>query len=175
MPTAKTKSKSSLLKRNIYLGLTLAFFLSLISVFVFDGYMGVYDTVRVTTTQEGEQVMEPDSWLHDDYDYRHYVWTEEGQDISFHYELENRCLSDYTANVEVAIWFGETKHSTLLSQAVTVPSFDTEEFSWTIATGTLRPGDIAANYDFEFSVVIERDGVELRIVVHVSAREVELK
>jgi hypothetical protein len=156
-------------RRNIYLYLTIAFFLALIAIFVFDGYMGVYDTVRVTTSQEGEQVMEPESWLHDDYDYRHYVWTEEGGDISFHYELENRRFSDYSADVEAAIWFGETKHSNLISQAVTVPSFDKEEFSWTIDTGTLRPSNIAESQDFEFSVVIERDGVELRIIVHVSS------
>jgi hypothetical protein len=167
MATAKTKKKPQ--RRNLYLFLTIACFLAIIAIFVFDGYMGVYDTVRVTTGQEGEQVMEPDSWLDEGYEYRHYVWTEEGQDISFHYELENRRFNTYSADVEVAIWFGETKHSDLVSQAVAIGGFDTEEFSWTIDTIALRPADIPENQDYEFSVIITRDGVERRIIVHIQS------
>jgi hypothetical protein len=167
MATAKSKKKPQ--RRNLYLFLTIACFLAIIAIFVFDGYMGVYDTVRVTTSQEGEQVMEPDSWLDDEFAYRHYVWSEEGYDISFHYELENRTLSTYSADVEVAIWFGETKHSDLVSQAVAIGSFNKEEFSWTIDTDTLRPADIPESQDYEFSVVITRDGVERRIIVHISS------
>jgi hypothetical protein len=167
MATAKSKKKPQ--RRNLYLFLTIACFLAIIAIFVFDGYMGVYDTVRVTTSQEGEQVMEPDSWLDDEFAYRHYVWSEEGYDISFHYELENRTLSTYSADVEVAIWFGETKHSDLVSQAVAIGSFNKEEFSWTIDTVALRPADIPESQDYEFSVVITRDGVERRIIVHISS------
>ncbi len=167
---ATPKRKKTPQRKNLYLALTIAFFLAIIAIFVFDGYMGVYDTVRVTTIQEGEQVMEPETWLDEGYQYHHYVWTEEGQDISFRYELDNRRFSTYSADVEVAIWFGETKHSDLISQAVTIPGFDKEEFSWTIDTGALRPDDILENIDFEFSVVIKRDGVERRIVVHVNRR-----
>jgi hypothetical protein len=167
MATPKTKKKPQ--RRNLYLFLTIACFLAIIAIFVFDGYMGVYDTVRVTTSQEGEQVMEPDSWLDDEFGYWHYVWSEEGQDISFHYELENRTFSNYSADVEVAIWFGETKHSDLVSQAVAIPGFDKEEFIWTIDTVALRPADIPETQDFEFSVIIKRDGVERRIIVHISS------
>ena len=167
MATAKSKKKPQ--RRNLYLFLTIACFLAIIAIFVFDGYMGVYDTVRVTTSQEGEQVMEPDSWLDDEFAYRHYVWSEEGYDISFHYELENRTLSTYSAGVEVAIWFGETKQDVLISQSVAIPGFDKEEFSWKIDTSTLRPTDILETKDYEFSVIIKRDGVERKIVVHVSS------
>jgi len=167
MATPTKTGKKTTQRKNLYLFLTIAFFLAIIAIFVFDGYMGVYDTVRVTTIQEGEQVMEPESWLDEGYEYRHYVWTEEGQDISFHYELDNRRFSTYSADVEAALWLGETKHSDLISQSVAIPGFDKEEFSWTIDTGTLRPEYSIETQDFEFSVIIERDGVELKIVVHV--------
>jgi hypothetical protein len=172
MPTAKNKPKTSAFKRNIYLGLTLAFFLALIAVFVFDGYMGIYDTVTVIT-QEREETIEPEYWLRDGYS--NYIWTDEGQDISFHYELENRCLSDYTADVEVAIWFGESKQSVVLTDTVAIGGFDSHEWDWVIDTATLRPADIPEPYDYEFSVIITRDGVELRTVVQVMSREVEPK
>jgi hypothetical protein len=165
MATRKTAKKTPR-RKNLYLGLTIAFFLALIAVFVFDGYMGIYETVS-TTTQERENTVEPEYWLRDDYSSS--TWTEEGQKIYFRYELDNRRFSSYSADVEVAIWFGETKHSDLISQAVAIDAFDKVELEWTIDTAELRPTDIPENYDFEFSVIITRDGVERRIIVHVSS------
>jgi hypothetical protein len=162
MATRKTTKKTAR-HRNIYLFLTIAFFLAIIAIFVFDGYMGLYDNVTITT-QEREFVIEPDDWSRA---YPQYAHADEGQDINFHYELDNRCFGTYSADVEVAIWFGEEKYSDLLSQAVAVGSFDKEELSWTVDTGALRPADIPENQDYEFSVIIKRDDVERRIIVRV--------
>jgi hypothetical protein len=167
MATRKTAKKTQ--HRNLYLFLTIAFFLAIIAIFVFDGYMGLYDTVTITT-QEREDVIEPEYWSSD---YSQYTWAEEGQNINFHYELDNRTFSTYSADIEVAVWFGETKQEVLLSQAVAIGGFDKEEFSWTVDTGPLRPADIPENQDYEFSVIIKRDGVERRIIVHVSAPPVK--
>jgi len=167
MATSKTAKKTQ--RKNLYLGLAIAFFLAIIAIFVFDGYMGVYDTVRITT-QEREDVIEPDYWLRNDGQYSsHYTWAEEGQDINFSYELDNRRFSTYSADVEVAVWFGETKHSDLISQTVAIGAFDKEESTWMIDTGLLRPADTPENQDYEFSVIIKRDGVERRIRVHVES------
>lgn len=169
MPTPKTAKKTTQ-RKNLYLFLTIAFFLAIIAIFVFDGYMGVYDTVSMTT-QEREEVIEPDYWSRD---YPQSTWTTEGQDIYFRYELDNRRFSTYSADLEVAVWFGETKQSDLISQAVAIGGFDKEELTWTVDTGMLRPADIPENRDFLFSVIIKRDGVERRIIVHVSAPPIKL-
>ena len=165
MATPKTAKKTTHHK-NLYLSLTIAFFLAIIAVFVFDGYMGIYDTVTIAT-QERDEVIEPDYWARDDFGY--YTWAEEGQNVYFSYEIDNRLFSTYTADVEAAIWFGETKHSDLISQTVAIDSFDKAELEWTLDTEELRPADTPENYDFEFSVIITRDGVERRIIVHVSS------
>ncbi len=164
MPTRRTGKKTTQ-RKNLYLFLTIAFFLAIIAIFIFDGYMGTYDTVRMTT-QEREEVIEPDYWSRD---YPPSIWTEEGQDIYFRYELDNRRFSTYSADVEAAVWFGETKHSDLISQAVAIGGFDKEELEWVVDTGLLRPTDIPENQDYEFSVIIKRDGVERRIIVHISS------
>lgn len=166
MTTRKTRKKTTTQRKNLYLFLTIAFFLAIIAIFVFDGYMGIYDTVSITT-QEREDIIEPEFWLRDDYS--QYTWAEEGQDIYFRYELDNRRFSTYSADVEAAVWFGETKHSDLISQAVAIGGFNKAELEWTIDTAALRPADIPENQDFEFSVIIKRDGVERRIIVHVSS------
>lgn len=165
MPTRKTRKKTTAQRKNLYLFLTIAFFLAIIAIFIFDGYMGIYDTVSMTT-QEREEVIEPDYWSRD---YPPSIWTEEGQDIYFSYELDNRLFSTYSADVEVAVWFGETKQSVLISQAVAIGGFDKEELEWVVDTSVLRPADIPENQDFLFSVIIKRDGVERRIIVHVSS------
>jgi hypothetical protein len=163
MPKQKTV-KNPAQRKNLYLALTVAFFLAIIAIFIFDGYMGVYDTVRITT-QEQEELIQPEYWSRD---YPQSTWTNEGQDIYFRYELDNRTFSTYSADIEVAVWFGETKLEVLLTQAVNINGFDKEELSWTVDTGTLRPADIPQNQDYEFSVIITRDGVERRIIVHIS-------
>ncbi|MBA7604408.1 hypothetical protein ES703_11528 [subsurface metagenome] len=166
MPTRRTGKKTTTQRKNLYLFLTIAFFLAIIAIFIFDGYMGIYDTVSITT-QEREDIIEPDYWLRNDYP--QYTWAEEGQDIYFRYELDNRRFSTYSTDVEAAIWFGETKHSVLISQPVAIGGFDKEELEWTVDTGMLRPPDIPENQDYEFSVIIKRDGVERRIIVTIRA------
>ena len=167
---AKRKTAKTTERKNLYLYLTIFFFLAIIAVFVFDGYMGVYDTVTIAT-QERDEVIEPDYWERDDFGY--YTWAEEGQGIHFSYEIDNRLFSTYSADIEAAIWFGETKHSELISEAVAIDSFDIIELEWTVDTGELHPADTPENRDFEFSVIITRDGVERRIIVHVSAPPVK--
>lgn len=162
---AKRKTAKKTQPKNLYLGLTIAFFLALIAIFVFDGYMGLYDTVTVTA-QERENTIEPDQWLREDYSY--YTWVEEGETLYFHYELENRRFSRYETEVEAAVWFGESKQEVLLAESVSLDAFDKEEFSWSVDPAALRPTETSADYDFEFSVIITRDEVELRTVVHAS-------
>lgn len=163
MATRKTAKKTQ--HKNLYLGLTIAFFLAIIAIFIFDGYMGLYDTVTVTA-QERENTIEPDQWLREDYSY--YTWAEEGETLYFHYELDNRRFSRYETEVEAAVWFGETKQAVLLEQSVSLGAFDKEEFSWSVDPTEFRPTETPADYDYEFSVIIKRDGAELRTVVHAS-------
>ena len=47
--------------RNLYLYLTLACFLGIILIFIFDGYMGVYDSLTVTTGEQEDQI-KADQW-----------------------------------------------------------------------------------------------------------------
>jgi hypothetical protein len=171
MPATKTKPKMSIRQRNIYLYLTVAFFLALIAIFVFDGYMGIYDTVTITTA-EREDIVEPEFWLRsDDQHGYYYTWAEEGQTVNFHYELENRCLRNYVAEVEVAVWFSDSRQNTLVSDALVVRSFDSAEWDWSLKTAALRPVEIPETQDFELSVIIKRNDVELRTIVHVASLE----
>jgi hypothetical protein len=88
-------------RRNLFLYLTLACFIGLIAIFIVDGYMGIYDTIYVTTG-EREQKIEPDFWLRQEWAWSTGVnWDEK---VFFGYEVDNRQFSAYSADIEASVW-----------------------------------------------------------------------
>jgi hypothetical protein len=150
--------------RNLYLYLTLACFLGLIAIFIFDGYIGIYDTVYVTAGEREERV-EADFWLRQD---RYWsVGVNRGEKVSFRYEVDNRQFSSYAAGVEASVWRSQEKVSDLISQPVEVGAFNKAELEWVVDTEELLPANIPPEQPYEFSVVIKREDKERRIIVYV--------
>lgn len=149
---------------NIYLYLTLACFLGLIAVFVFGGYLGVYDTIRITSG-EITQTIEPDVWRTDNpYWSTGITW---GDKATFQYEIDNRRFSDYSADVSVSIWRSQEKISDLLSRPVSLASFEKTRLEFVVDTNTLG-SDLSREQSYQFSLVIRRGELERRIILHLS-------
>ena len=90
----------------LFLYLAIACFVGIIALFVFDGYIGVYDTVHVTTG-EREQNIGPDFWQRQTsgkYSYPYDIMAIWGEPVNFRYEIANRRFSGYTATVEASVW-----------------------------------------------------------------------
>jgi len=172
MPTPKTAKKTTQ-RKNLYLFLTIAFFLAIIAIFVFDGYMGVYDTVSMTT-QEREEVIEPDYWSRD---YPQSTWTTEGQDIYFRYELDNRWLSSYAADIEISVWSANMEVSPwraqervldLVSEPIVVTPFGKSQVEGVLDTGKLELGQIPPDqdeYSVKYSVIIKHGEIERKVLL----------
>jgi len=156
-------------RKNLFLYLTLACFLGLITIFIVDGYLGVYDTIYVTTG-EREQKVEADFWLKSA-KWQENAWTTQtsrGQKVSFRYQVDNRGFSDYSTEVNVSLWRSQQKLSDLVSQPILVAPFGREEFTWQIDTDKFKvASEISPEQSFEFSVIITRGELERRIIVHV--------
>ena len=147
-----------------FLYLTLACFLGLILIFIFDGYMGVYDTVSINTG-EYEEGIEADYWLRQD---RYWsIGVAWGEKAFFRYEVDNRRFSDYTADIEVSVWHSQEKVANLLAQPMSVASFDKGQLEWVMDTAELIPGDVPPEQGYEFTVVIRRGELERSIITHV--------
>jgi len=152
------------MRRNLFLYLTLACFVSIIAIFVVDGYLGIYDTVYVTAGEQEEKA-EPDFWIRQDW-----VWTTRvnwGEKAFFRYEVDNRQFSDYTTDVEVSLWHSQEKVADLLAQPISVASFDKGQVEWVLDTAELIPGDIPPEQGYEFTIVIKRGEIERRLITHV--------
>ena len=92
--------------KNLFLYMALICFISIIAIFVIDGYLGVYDTLYVTA-EEREEEIGPDFWIEEDR-----TWSTaftSGERVFFCYEVDNRQFSKYTADIEVSLWHSQER------------------------------------------------------------------
>ena len=152
--------------RNLYLYLTLICFLGLIAIFIADGYMGIYDTIYLTTG-EREQAIDADIWLQ-----QGRLWStgvDRDEKAFFRYEIDNRRFSSYTADIEVSIWRMQEKLQTITSQPITIGSFAKEQVEWVVDSADILPADIPAEQNYEYTVVIKRGEIERRLIININS------
>ena len=153
-------------RKILYLYLTLVCFIGIIAIFIVDGYLGVYDSVHITSG-EYEQKIEADFWTRQD---RYWsTGVNRGEKVFFRYEVDNRLFSQYTADVEVSVWHGQEKVSDLVSwQQLSIPPFDKAQLEWTVDTTEIIPGDLPYDQSIQYSVMITREETERKIIVDVN-------
>ena len=152
-------------RKNIFLYLTMACFLGVIAIFTFDGYIGVYDTFIIKSGEE-EQKIEADHWLRDDMHWS--TVTSWGDKTFFTYEIANRNFSRFEADVEVTLWQSQEKVQDLVSEHVSISSFDKKQLDWTLDTTMLVAEDEALERSVQFTVIIKRGDLERRVIWHVN-------
>ena len=158
---------SSMVKKHkiLYLYLTLACFFGIIAIFILDGYIGVYDTVFVTSG-EYEEKIEADYWNRTDS-----FWStgvNQGEKTVFRYEVDNRLFSNYATDIQVSVWHGQEKVRDIISAPLSVGAFDKVELEWTVNTEEIVPEDIPAEQSYQFTVIITRAEIERKVIVHVN-------
>lgn len=162
-------------RKNLYLYLALACFLVIILIFIFDGYMGVYDTVTVNTGEYEEQI-EADQWQQDE-KYMRFpsVGVGQGGKVSFIYEVDNRWFSAYSDNVAVSAWHNNEKVLDLLSAPLSVKPFTKGRLEWVVDTAQVLPADVTLERNYQFTVMIKRGDIERSIIVNIQPAGSPLK
>ena len=148
-------------KSGLYFYLALACFLAILGIFIFDGYLGVYDTLFITTGDYTQKI-DPGSWSED-----YPAWgrsTTYGESLNFRYEIENRRFSGYQEEVVVSLAQGEEKGKELLYQEIEIDPFATKEISWVLDTSELEPASPQVGYR-EYVIIITRGEVERRVMI----------
>ena len=153
---------------NIFLFLALACFLGIVLIFVFDGYIGVYDSFKINNGEYPQEI-EPDYWLRQD-DYRGFVSVQWDGKADFEYEIDNRRFLGYSAALEVSAWRDEMKLADIISEEVSLDSFTKYRTFWVLDTSLLLPGDISPDQGYQFTLLVKRGDVERRIIVGVSGQ-----
>jgi len=152
------------MRRNLFLYLTLACFVGIMAIFIVDGYIGVYDTIYVPAG-EREQKIEADEWSQwEQWGRAEIGW---GEKALFRYEVDNRQFSSYTADIEVSVWHSREKLRDILSQPMSIATFDKGKLEWVIDTAELLPATIPPEQGYEFTIIIKRGAIERKIILYV--------
>ena len=171
-------------RRNLFLYLTLICFFGLIAIFIVDGYMGVYDTVYITTGEQSWKV-EADVWQRQYPTYApgprpdepmpveggkgvYLMPANREEKVSFRYEVDNRLFSTYKADIEASVWHSQQKVRDLISQPMSISAFDKGESEWVIDNTEILPKDIPPEQSYQYTVIIKRGEIERRIVVSIN-------
>ncbi len=151
------------MRKNLFLYLTLACFFGLIAIFVVDGYLGVYDTLYVTSGEHEEKI-EADFWLRQEWSWETGVnW---GEKVFLQYEVANHQFSGYSADIEASVWRGQEKVSDLGTQSVSIGPFASAEVEWLVDTAELLPNPPEQYYPY--SILIKRGEIERKIIVSIN-------
>ena len=154
-------------KRSLYLYLAIACFIGIIAIFIVDGYLGIYDTIYMTTGEQ-EMIVEPEYWQSRYPGARkayYYMGANWGDKVFFRYELNNRRFSSYSASIGASVWKENEKVLDLfLSEDKLIKPFDKAMVKWTLDPQKLQ-SDGFYGKPTEYTVKIERNGVEWRIIV----------
>lgn len=150
-------------KRNLYLYLAIACFIGIIAIFVFDGYLGIYDTIYITTGEQ-ETIVEPEYWLvwHPGEPEAYYIGADEAEKVFFRYEVDNRRFSSYSTSIQASVWKENEKILDLFSQDKLIKPFDKAMVEWTLDSEKLPSHGFGLE---EYTVKIERKGAERKIIV----------
>ncbi|MFC2001638.1 hypothetical protein ACFLUZ_03935 [Chloroflexota bacterium] len=159
-------------RRNLFLYLTLVCFFGLIAIFIVDGYMGIYDTLYITASEQ-EQKIEADVWLRQDRAWSTGVNRDEK--ALFRYEVDNRQFSSYIANIEVSVWHSQEKVRALLPQPISIAAFDKGQLEWIIDTAELLPTDLPPKQGYQYTVIIKRGEIERKIILYINPSPYPLK
>ena len=152
--------------KNLFLYLTLACFLGIILIFVFDGYMGVYDTLVMDNGQFPQRI-EADQWSQERYGYLASVGVERGNQVDFTYTVENHRFSQYTADVEVSFLHNKELIADIITAQLSAASFGEGELKWALDSANLVPADYPAEQSYNVNVVIKRGEIEREIIVNI--------
>jgi len=148
--------------KRLFLYLAIACFAGLVSIFIVDGYMGIYDTINATVGEREEEIRA--SYWEDKDDYSLYE-DSSAEKISFTYRIDNNQLSEYSTRIEASVWQENEKVIDLFSQDISVARFDEVTVEWILARGDLGDTYPEANESINYTVRINRGDVERRIIV----------
>jgi hypothetical protein len=152
----------------IYLLLTIACFLGIILIFVFDGYIGIYDSLLIDNGQY-PQTIASDQWRQqEEFGYPPSVSMERDRNMNLTFTVENHHFSAYNADVSISLWDGINKVADLTSGDITALAFGKAEITAAFNPSQYIPAGYPTEQNYNLSLVINRGGVERKVMVYIN-------
>src|SRR3972149_3696929 len=151
-----TKGKQT--GRNVYLYLALACFLGIVLIFLFDGYLGVYDSLKA---DNGNYVQEipTEQWQNPGrFGPSFSMGIDEAGYLNFTYRVDNRRFTGYSEPVVVTATDTAGATTELLRENLTAGAFGQGEVTWTIRGSDVVPAGAAPTLTFHVRLTIQPGG-----------------
>jgi hypothetical protein len=163
---------------SLYLFLALACFVGIILIFVFDGYMGVYDTLAMDNGQF-QQTVEGDQWARQEkYGGFVSVPVERGGRIDFTYTVENHRFTEYSADIKITLWQNKAQIGDIgfiPDEPLIIPAFNKKELTWSITPDYIIPADYPAEQSYNVNMEIKRGDIVRQVNVNIYASQTAAK
>ncbi|HTY81856.1 MAG TPA: hypothetical protein VMB24_03655 [Dehalococcoidales bacterium] len=118
---------------NIFLILALLCFLGIVAIFIFDGYIGVYDTLAVNNGQY-TQTVTPDQWGQPErYGGSFNAGIPGNGSATFTYTMENHRFNKYNSRLDATLVYNEQIVLNLFGRDISIPAFGKQSFEWTLS------------------------------------------
>jgi hypothetical protein len=152
----------------IYLLLTIACFAGIILIFVFDGYMGIYDTLLIDDGRFPQPIGSEQWRQQDEFGYPPSVSLERERSVNLTYTVENHHFSAYSVDVSISLWDGAKKVADLASGRLSAPAFGKAEIAAVVDAGQYIPAGYPTEQSYNLALVINRGGVERKVQVYIN-------
>jgi hypothetical protein len=154
--------------RNLYLYLALACFLGIVLIFLFDGYLGLYDSLKADNgnylqTVPTEQWQSPDR-----FGGPFSLSIDQNGYLTFTYGVDNRQFAGYSAPVVVTLTDATGATTEVTRQTLTAGAFGHGEVTWTLRGTDLVPADAAPETAAMYTLSIQRGEVARTITLYVN-------
>jgi hypothetical protein len=154
--------------KTLYLLLALACFLGIIVIFIFDGYLGVYDTLRIDNGQFPQTITTEQWQQQEEFGYPPSVSVDRDRSVNLTYTVENHRFSAYSADVRVSLFYGVDKVGDVTAGRVESRAFGSGEFTFVVNAGDFLPADYPTDQSYNLNMLIERGDVERRVMVYIN-------
>jgi hypothetical protein len=165
-------------RHNLFLYLALACFLGIILIFIFDGYIGVYDRL-VMDNGRYPQTIEYEQWEQSDrFSGILSVSIERDGRIDFTYTVENHRFSEYTADVAISLWHNQAQIGDIHfipDEPLIIPAFDKKELAWSIEATDIIPAGYPVEQNYIVNVKINRGDIVREASVYIQASPTIIK
>ncbi len=153
--------------KNLYLYLALACFLGIVLIFFFDGYVGVYDSLKADNGTYIQEVSAEQWQSTDRYAGPFSMSIDASGSLAFTYRVDNRRFTGYSAPVTVTLTDGTGQTTEVTRQTLTAGAFRSGEVSWTLRSADLPPVG-ATNGTVMVELTIQRGSVTRSLSLYVN-------
>jgi hypothetical protein len=153
-------------QKTLYLILAVACFIGIILIFVFDGYLGLYDSLTMNSGEQSQTITFDQLNKYERDTFIPQLYPNNSSNMVLSYEIDNRNFTAYRADITVSLWHNQVKVEDVFSGKVDIGAFKKDTVQWNIDTQQFASDNTTQGVNF--TLEINRGDVLRKVIVYLS-------